>query len=508
MDLPNRLARYAERAAAAKRQGRGRELATAVWDEAIYGVQLSLFDDLTEADVASLQRHMAETAPGIAAPAAPALESAAPVDTLDAGAALTWYASAARERLAAVNAALADVAAGTLVLPEPTAWTLAGLHMEAAIHNHVSDAVGAAVAAATNLYGEAVTVVTGQPWPRVRILGSGRVRDPVDIAADVEAATLEGRHVTNPLTPLVRCWSTHYRAPARQHTRPLLPAEWPKEERRQAAYAVAPGVGQLPLPAAALGDNPHLPDHLYRVGVARVVDQRGRVAPLALRIFLEGQLGVAPERRQPHMAQSVDVTVRQLLAWLYPGPGRRPAPSRWRPALEAAAEALASRQAAIAGADGRPWWPVLLHSDLAGLDSPVRLEVTYPPSDRPNLGAPIWIDDLREAGVRSAVQHRLLITLAYRWWQPGVTRLPVHDGRRKTHWTDAKRLEAWPHLDGDDLVHAAYPSTTARMGTMERRNQLAYARRAIEGLAGAGAVRLEQDTAGLTRIPPPPPLAG
>ena len=366
--------------------------------------------------------------------------------------------------------------------------------------------MGAASAAASDLYGAEAVVVTGQPWPRVRLRDGGRVRDPVDIAADVSRATWEGRHVTNPLAPLVQCWAVHYRAPARTHARPLLPADWPKE-RRRAAFVVAPGVGQLPLPAAGLGDNPHLPDHLYRVGVARVVDQRGRYAPLALRLFLEGQLGVAPERRKPNMPQSIDTTVRQLLAWLWPG-RRRPRPCEWRPALESAAEALASQEAAIAGADGRPWWPVLLRSDLSDLDSPATLEVTYPASERPNLGAPIWIDDLRQAGLRSAVEHRLLITLAYRWWRPGATRLPIYEKGRPTYWTDAKRPEAWPHLDGDELVRAAYPHNAAAPRTQARRDQLRYARRAIEGLAGAGAVILEHDPAGLTRILPPPSVTG
>ncbi|MYB46030.1 MAG: hypothetical protein F4X74_14005 [Acidimicrobiia bacterium] len=380
----------------------GRELAEAAWAR-VHGQQVMFPEHASVADLTRLEAHMAATVPGVAAPEEPANDAANPLDPVDIEWAVESWVPPLTARLEAVNEALADVAAAAQLPTAPRAWTLAGLNVEAAIHEHVTAAVGPASAAATDLYETEAVLVTGQPWPRVEIREDGRVRDPVHIAADVEAATLAGRHVTNPLQPLLVCWATHYRPEAKQHSRRdlLLPVQWPKEARRMTNTAAAPAIGQAQLPAPGLSDHPHLPDHLYRVGVGRAVEHRNRYAPLPFRIWLEGQLGVPPDQRRSDMATTLEVTVRDLLAWCYPGPGRRPKRHRWQPGLERAAEALASQAAAVLRPDGTRWWPVLLRGDFDSLDSPVALEVLYPQSERPAEGAPVWMDHLRAAGVRS-----------------------------------------------------------------------------------------------------------
>ena len=91
----------------------------------------------------------------------------------------------------------------------------------------------------------------------------------------------------------------------------------------------------LPLALFGLGqDNPH------RGG--------SPAAPLALRLFVEAVLAVGLNDRRTDKPVALQVTLRDLLARLYPGP-RKPRPNEYWPRLMRAAEALDSMDARV------PW---------------------------------------------------------------------------------------------------------------------------------------------------------
>ena len=62
----------------------------------------------------------------------------------------------------------------------------------------------------------------------------------------------------------------------------------------------------------------------------------------------------------------------------------------------------------------------------------------------PTLGA--W-------GAKSAPAYSALLNLAYRWFDPGVTRHPVRGG----HWLQAQDPERYPALSDTDVVAITRP---------------------------------------------------
>ena len=211
--------------------------------------------------------------------------------------------------------------------------------------------------------------------------------------------------------------------------------------------------GQLALPGFGLlnaPDAPALPLALYQIGNEHPSRGGGRGAPLALRLFIEAVLAVDLQDRGDGQPVALDLTLRELLARLYPGP--RPHPARYWPRLMAAAEALDNTRI--------PWHNpdtgngglrrVVSMGDIPrgpdALDDLVSFTVRLPPGSGPG---PVVPPSLGAWGTRSAPAYYALLNLAYRWWQPGVTRHPTGRG---SHWLQAmdparyEPVNDWPAI--------------------------------------------------------------
>ena len=245
---------------------------------------------------------------------------------------------------------------------------------------------------------------------------------------------------------------------------------------------VLPGFGAyitMPTPA--------LPLALYDLGIGDAVERRGQGAPLALRLWIEAVLSVPLDVRRLNELVVMEITLRELLARLYPGGW--PSPARYWPRLHAAVQALDSPHARIPWEDpktGKGGLRRVVHvSDIprgsGALDDIVRLIVDLPPGAH---DGPIVSPNLARWGLRKAAPYRALIGLAFRWWNPGITRYPV---RRGKHWVQHRDPAAYgAPLTDNEAIALCFP-TSARA---QRRNLVYEARRVLKTLVDAGEARL------------------
>ena len=126
------------------------------------------------------------------------------------------------------------------------------------------------------------------------------------------------------------------------------------------------------------------------------------------------------------------------------------------------ADAHAALDAAVAGAYG---WP----ADISG-DDAIRELI-----DRPRL---------RHWGRRSEPAYRALLGLAYRWFRPGITRVPAA-GRRGEHWLQVSDPSRYTSLTDEEAIDLCYPVT--RDSNPRRLARRAWA--LMDRLAEAGDVR-------------------
>ena len=152
-------------------------------------------------------------------------------------------------------------------------------------------------------------------------------------------------------------------------------------------------------------------------------------------------------------------TAKQPDKQLYPGP-RRPRPNECWPRLMRAAAALDTMDARI------PWHDpttgrgglrrVVSMGDIPrgpdALDDNVRFVVDLPPGSGPG---PVVPPTLGAWGARSAPAYTALLNLAYRWFDPGVTRYPVGGG----HWLQTLDPKRYPELTDTDVVNITRPLT-------------------------------------------------
>ena len=220
-------------------------------------------------------------------------------------------------------------------------------------------------------------------------------------------------------------------------------------------------------------------------------------APLALRLFVEAVLAAPYDERNAGQPVVLQVTLRDLLDRLYPGP-RRPRPNEYWPRLMSAVEALDTMDARI------PWHDpetgrgglrrIVSVGDIprgpGALDDVVRMIVDLPPGSgqgpkvSPTLGA--W-------GAKSAPAYTAMLNLAYRWFYPGVTRIPVGD---RNHWVQLQDPKLYPALSDADVVALTRP-LSARDA---RRNLAVEGWEVLRKLAAAGELRIE----GRRVLPPAP----
>ena len=237
---------------------------------------------------------------------------------------------------------------------------------------------------------------------------------------------------------------------------------------------------------------PALPLQLYDLGVAMIAERRGAGAPMALRLWVEGVLSVPLLERLGMQPVAMEVTLRELLAKLYPGK-RRPRPNEYWPRMMAAVEALDSHEARIPWQDpktGRGGLRrVVSVSDIprgpGALDDIVRLIVDLPPGarDGPVMPAslPLW-------GVRRAAPYRALIGLGFRWHEPGRTRFPVGHGKRR-YWLQSRNPRDYKPLTDADVVDLCFPTS----GRARRTNLVSEAWKVIRELAEADELVLTAD---------------
>ena len=244
-----------------------------------------------------------------------------------------------------------------------------------------------------------------------------------------------------------------------------------------AAHAVELGGEQLKLPGFGLERTritPALPLALYDLGGGSSME-RGRGAPLALRLWVESILAVGLTDRANPWPTVLEIPLRDLLAKLYPGK-RRPRPAEYWPRLMQAVEILDSTRI--------PWEDpetgkggmqriVNVSSIPRGpgkLDDAVRIIVDLPPGSG---SGPVVSPNLARYGVQSAPLYRGLLNLAFTWFDPGRTRFPVRGGK---HWLQVEDPERYPTITNDLLIELFYPTSTVKQRTV-------LATRARKGLA-------------------------
>ena len=241
---------------------------------------------------------------------------------------------------------------------------------------------------------------------------------------------------------------------------------------------------------------PALPLVLYDLGVGSRME-RGPAASLALRLFVEAVLSVPMEERAIDSLVYMDITLRDLLARLYPGK-RRPRPNEYWPRLMAAVEALDDAWV--------PWHDpktkrgglrrIVTVSNIPfgpqALDDTVRLSVDLPPGSGEG---PIVTSRLAYFGTQSAPAYRALIGLAYRWFFPGITRVPSKDGR---YWIQVEDPRRYPVVTDQDAIELCFPTSTHK----QRKVLVHRAWEVLHRLREAGEARITADL----RIMPPKPL--
>ena len=218
--------------------------------------------------------------------------------------------------------------------------------------------------------------------------------------------------------------------------------------------------------------------------------RRGSAASLALRIFVEAVLSVMHDDRERAIRGPVApaVTLREFLNWFYGS--RPPRPREYWPALMAAAEALDRHEARFPWCDPQTGRSGLRRVASLGdiprgpgaLDDVVSLLIHLPPGS--TTGPPVNRARLRYWGRKSEAAYRAMIGLAYRWFRPGYTRLPVRNG---AHWVQTKQMSRYDELTDGQLIELFYPTSQSTA----RRTLLKRARDTAKKMAVRGDIRID-----------------
>ena len=325
-------------------------------------------------------------------------------------------------------------------------------------------------------------------------------RDGLEVHAPAELLRGSVRdNKTNPLAILIRALQAKRPINGTPNLRDdrILPAKigmvsdmHPREGRLRKRFNPAAhrrGLDVLPGFESVDNHGPALPLALYQLGIEQTQKGGGPGAPLPLRIFIEAVLAVNMADRRTDRPVVLNVTLRDLLDRLYPGP-RRPRPGEYWPRLVRAVEALDSMDARFPWLDPETGRGGLRRVVSVGdiprgpdaLADQVRIIVDLPPGSgdgpvvSPNLG--LW-------GTRSAAAYNALLNLAFRWYVPGVTRHPVAGGR---FWLQSQDPERYPILTDSDVVAVTRP-LSARAA---RRNLVVEGWETLRELEAAGELRI------------------
>ena len=305
----------------------------------------------------------------------------------------------------------------------------------------------------------------------------------------------EKERPVHPLGPIVSAWQKRVSPMSRDSRRTgrILPGQLamvdsghPKAGYLWASAAHSPD-GQQVLPGfgpTAPSQTPALPLSLFDLGAGRGISPGGHGAPLPLRIFIESILAVPVANRRGVV--ELKMTMRELGERLYPAK-RSPRPSELRPRLMDAADILGSQHARIPWYNpemkkGGFWQVVQVINVPANMDDDLIIRVELPPGA--GVG-PQVSDNLGLWGLRSAPAYRALLNLAYQWFNPGQTHIPVGRGNRR-HWVQVNDPERYPVLNNKDLIDLCYPTTTRK----DPSKQFSDAMQAIARLENAGELKI------------------
>ena len=319
---------------------------------------------------------------------------------------------------------------------------------------------------------------------------------------------------TNPRATLAEAEAEVRRAraqprPISKHKQRILPSKIamvdPHEsDRRLSLHSPAAHSpdGQMILPGFGVADPPRspcLPLAWYDLG--ELPGATNQAAPLALRTIVESCAAVRLGDRDIGVPVVLSVTLREFLAWLYPG--RRPSPAEYWPRLMAASEALDSFEARFPFEDpetGRGGLQRIVSLGTiprgpGALDDMIRIIVDLPPGSGPG---PILPASLRRWGVKSAPAYRLLLNLAFDWFEPGRTHAPVGKGERR-HWARSYDHTRYPAMGHGMLVERAFPTSANR----DRWHLTHRADKALAKLQAAGDVQVVMIDEHRFRVLPP-----
>ena len=346
-----------------------------------------------------------------------------------------------------------------------------------------------------------LAVMWGLEPKQVRVTGwafGGLVMWKDGIEFHVPAAelvdTAQRWEIPNPLVPLVRACPTPVNGEANLRPDRILSAKLamvdPSHRRAGRLFrSAAHRRGQLVLPGFEYEhEGPALPLALYQLGEDNLQRGGGPSAPLALRLFVEAVLAAPYEERDAGQPVVLQVSLRDLLDRLYPSP-RRPQPANTGPGSCRPSRPWTAWTHGFRGMTpetGRSGLRrVVSVGDIphgpGALDDMVRMIVDLPPGSGPG---PQVSPTLGAWGVKSAPAYAAMLNLAYRWFNPGVTRYPVRGGR---HWIQTQDPDQYPALSDADVVAITRPLSTRAA----RRKLVAEGWEVLRRLEDAGELRIE-----------------
>ena len=398
-----------------------------------------------------------------------------------------------------ITSTLADQVLAQGKEPRPTAWDLAKWangafcprHAKQEMCDRISELLGVTISLP-------ITLVGGLILTRERLISIPELQEKYRAANDA------GQKVSWPMAPLVTAWQNPVREvqPNDRTKGRVIPGRLAMatgSDNRMDRLLFSPAAHSAPgsdgeqyvMPGFGRNDgfepSPALPLALYDLG-AGPATSRGKGAPLALRVFVESVLSVPMHEREKGQPVGLSVSLRDFLAWLYPN--RVPSPAEYWPRLMMAVEALDSLDARIPLYDPNTQRNELrrvvsiggIPNGPGALDESVRIIVDLPSGTG---NGPQVSDNLRSWGVKSAPAYRLLLNLAFHWYNPGVTVAPVGQGKAK-RWVQVNDPDRYPEISDRALTSLAFPSSAVN----NRRVLTQRAREVVKVLEHAGELRI------------------
>ena len=115
--------------------------------------------------------------------------------------------------------------------------------------------------------------------------------------------------------------------------------------------------------------------------------------------------------------------------------------------------------------------PVLIQAVPNTLDDNIDFIVRLPSG---NDSGPTPSENLHMYGAMRKQAYYALLNLAYDWWEPGRTRIPVNSNGKR-HWLQSYALERYKPVTNDDVIDLTAPLTANRKSPGCGRQGVGYA---------------------------------